>query len=430
MTQIVAIADDLTGAADCAAACAARGITATVVLHSSAEEPTTWPDAQIVSFDADTRCLSAERAAETTGELVRLQRKHAADAVLFKKVDSTLRGNLAAELSAVLPNCGRKSAADKQLSILLAPSLPAQGRTTVGGRLMVHGMPLHETDLWKNEVRESRSEIAAHLADANLSSRLIDIAAVRSGLDRLRAEMKQRAAEADVVVCDAETDDDLGAIALAAVGVGEFGAWSGSAGLASHLAQALAMESSDDGRPCAQFATGPTLFVVGSAASITREQAQELAAEAEVVTVLIEPARLEAENEVKRILDGLRLGRDVLMMLSDERCVAGEKQYLTQALSKQVVHCADIIGGLVATGGETARATLDTLGIRRLRLLGEVEAGLAVSITDGWSRSLPVLTKAGAFGSRDTLVRCRNFLRRLERGSTGQAKTPSLLREC
>jgi 4-hydroxythreonine-4-phosphate dehydrogenase len=69
------------------------------------------------------------------------------------------------------------------------------------------------------------------------------------------------------------------------------------------------------------------------------------------------------------------------------------------------------VGALVATGGETARAILDTWGIQRLRLLGEVEPGLPWSVTDGWRRALIVLTKAGSFGSPGTLLHCRDFLR-------------------
>jgi 4-hydroxythreonine-4-phosphate dehydrogenase len=93
-------------------------------------------------------------------------------------------------------------------------------------------------------------------------------------------------------------------------------------------------------------------------------------------------------------------------------------QILSAALARMVEPYADRIGGLVATGGESARAVLEAWGIHRLRLVSELEAGLACSVTEGWSGLLPVLTKAGAFGTPQTLLNCWGFLHRLDRSST------------
>jgi 4-hydroxythreonine-4-phosphate dehydrogenase len=117
-----------------------------------------------------------------------------------------------------------------------------------------------------------------------------------------------------------------------------------------------------------------------------------------------------------QIMQSLQSSRDVLLILSGgEHCSKYDEQVLPHALSDLVSKCAPFIGGLVATGGETARAVLDALGIHRLRLLGEVEPGLSFSVADCWARPLPIITKAGAFGSPQALVRCRDFLRELER---------------
>jgi uncharacterized protein YgbK (DUF1537 family) len=50
-----------------------------------------------------------------------------------------------------------------------------------------------------------------------------------------------------------------------------------------------------------------------------------------------------------------------------------------------------------------------------LRLVKELEPGLPFSITENWTRRLPVITKAGDFGNPQTLVHCRQFLRDLDR---------------
>jgi 4-hydroxythreonine-4-phosphate dehydrogenase len=78
--------------------------------------------------------------------------------------------------------------------------------------------------------------------------------------------------------------------------------------------------------------------------------------------------------------------------------------------------CADRVGALVATGGETARAILDAWGIQRLRLLGEIEPGLPWSLAECANRDVLILTKAGGFGTPGTLLRCREFLHKKARG--------------
>jgi 4-hydroxythreonine-4-phosphate dehydrogenase len=68
-------------------------------------------------------------------------------------------------------------------------------------------------------------------------------------------------------------------------------------------------------------------------------------------------------------------------------------------------------GGVIATGGDTARAVLAALGLPGIALFGELEPGVPV----GLAGALPLVTKAGAFGSRTTLVRAQEALHRLMR---------------
>jgi 4-hydroxythreonine-4-phosphate dehydrogenase len=114
--------------------------------------------------------------------------------------------------------------------------------------------------------------------------------------------------------------------------------------------------------------------------------------------------------------NALKLGKDVLVLLE-----AGDELdrrigvQLTAALGQLVRPFSELVGALTVTGGETARAVFDAWGISKLHVVGEVETGLPFSITSGWHRDLPVFTKAGAFGDRETFLRCRNFLNELVR---------------
>jgi uncharacterized protein YgbK (DUF1537 family) len=421
MAKMVAIADDLTGAADCAASSAARGCRAAVLLHSPDQRSEAhWPAADILSIDANTRCLPAERGSESIARLVHLcdwQQRDNPRYVLFKKIDSTLRGNVSAELSALLQARRSRKHANALLSILMAPALPAQGRTTVDGRVLVYGVPLEETDIWKAEARSAQSDIAKLLAGSGLSCGLIGIDIVRSSATCLREAISRTAEQMDVVVCDAETDEDLGAIASASAGQIALTALAGSAGLAFQIALKIDAAAVAENRKWC-FATGPTLFLVGTTASVSKQQARMLKQIPDVVTFHAGPGTLQTSqgNIQADFVQSLRSGRDVLLVLNEsEHCSISERQFLLQHFSDLIRQCEQFLGALVATGGETARTVLDALGIRRLRLLGEIESGLPISVTDSWARSLPVVTKAGAFGSPDALVRCREFLRGLKR---------------
>jgi uncharacterized protein YgbK (DUF1537 family) len=72
---------------------------------------------------------------------------------------------------------------------------------------------------------------------------------------------------------------------------------------------------------------------------------------------------------------------------------------------------AGSFGGLVATGGDTVYALLSKLGVHSIRLLDEVEPGVPLGITAG-AVSIPVVTKAGAFGNAKTLQRSLERLHR------------------
>jgi uncharacterized protein YgbK (DUF1537 family) len=72
-----------------------------------------------------------------------------------------------------------------------------------------------------------------------------------------------------------------------------------------------------------------------------------------------------------------------------------------------------LVSGVVATGGDTANALCSTLGAQALEILGEVEAGIPIMRIVG-ERSLPLVTKAGGFGSPaamgDALVKVKHYV--------------------
>lgn len=187
------------------------GLRATVSLARS-----THSDVDVLSIDAHTRVLAPEVAAARVRDWIG---RHANNPsiLLFKKIDSTLRGHLAIELATALE--ARRKIVPETVAIM-APAFPANGRTTVGGMHYVDGCPLHETELWKREGIRGEARIAAMIEGSGLKCALVDLSIVRGPRTTLNATMERIAASADVLICDAEREEDLAAIAAVAASLG------------------------------------------------------------------------------------------------------------------------------------------------------------------------------------------------------------------
>jgi uncharacterized protein YgbK (DUF1537 family) len=422
MKRMLVLADDLTGAADCGVACAGCGSRTIVALDDFRE-----CDADVVAVDANTRALEPQEAAAV---MERLIRRHAPghDWLIYKKIDSTLRGNVAAELKSVLAARMSVAGEGSHAVAVLAPAFPATGRTTVDGRQLVNDVPLSETDLWQYEHQSPPPSLMEMMHKAGLRSALVGLSAIRG--DNLRQVMSELARQVDVLVCDAETEADLRAIAHASMALGPRAVWVGSAGLAYHLPREAGLQRQATARP-AVVSSGPMLFVVGSGSSVSHRQALLLESWPDVISVRIAPGVLRAGEDLpewrahRAALDrAFSAGVDVLVTVgADERVESAQEPLLAAALGEMVRPFSNSVGALVATGGETVRAVFRAWGITGLQIMGEVEPGLPYSITAGWQRSLPVLTKAGGFGRPETLLHCREFLRALGAGSEMQASS-------
>jgi hypothetical protein len=86
-----------------------------------------------------------------------------------------------------------------------------------------------------------------------------------------------------------------------------------------------------------------------------------------------------------------------------------EGPLLARCLAQHLAPAMRDAAGLVLTGGETARAMLERLGITRLDVLGESEPGVAISCSTT-PRPQYIVTKAGAFGDAGSLARARQAI--------------------
>jgi len=382
---IAIISDDLTGAADSGVQLVRAGYRTAVVFRGSSLPAR--DDLDAVALDADSRPLPAGFAAKRVVEAAHSVR----DArVVYKKLDSTLRGPVAAELAAALEATRRETA-------VVAPAFPAAGRTTVGGVQMVHGTPVHETEFAddaKTPVRQGH--LPTLLADA-----IPEVVGLSVG-DLAAPEKVARAMrEFRCVVVDAQRDEDLEAF-VRAVPDPTAVLWAGSAGLAGALGTVYPGPHADAEPPPRPPARG-VLVVVGSLSGVVRKQLRRLEVERGHVAIPLtagEPGAVEnAAREARAALAEAGLAA----LCSDEK--RGSSEGVVEALAEAVELLSDegLFDALVLTGGDTAVGVARRLGAGGIRLEGEIESGVPVGALIG-PRPYRVVTKAGGFGGPGTLV--------------------------
>lgn len=388
------IADDLSGAADCAIGFALHGAHAVVVLD---EVPAEALQADVVAADADSRRLAPPAAAARS--VATWHQGEGPTRRLYKKIDSTLRGNWAAETAALVPLAGLA---------LVAPAFPATGRTTVAGRMLVNGRPLEGSDIWRLERLAGPADLCALLAAQGLRSALLPLDAIRSGSAALRARIEALAREGvQALACDAETEQDLAALAAASIDLTAPAFWVGSGGLARALAAQAPLTSNTPLPP--EPVGRPVLTMVGSLSGVSGRQTACLRERSGMAALTVPPQVLRdgpaharwAELQ-QAIAAPLQAGADLLLGIGrDDAFDPAEGPRLSTALAQLALPGFQHAGGLIATGGETARAMLAAAGIAALTLRREVEPGVPLSSSPA-RPGLParrIVTKAGAFGS-------------------------------
>ncbi|MFI6695029.1 four-carbon acid sugar kinase family protein [Streptomyces sp. NPDC050433] len=383
--RVLALADDLSGAAETAAALHLPG---RIVLGPAATEPPAEGEALVL--DLDSRQLTAEEAARTVREAVR---DVVPGTVLIKKTDSLLRGNLAPEAAAYAQGAD---------GLVIAPALPVAGRTVRDGVVHLHGIPLHATDAWRAETSPVPRSVAAALGDLRTAS--VPLAAVRAPRRDLTGRLHDLVEAGLRPVCDTETDADLDAITAAVLQLGPGIRLMGTGGLASALGRALG-DADAPSRDSSPEGDRPLLIVVGTAEPIAVAQIAQLT-EAGVRHIALPPDLL-AEPGAALPLPVDPSGITVVSVDNSQGIRPGSARPVVAGLARSVA-AVNRPADLVLTGGETARRVLDALGISRLRPVGQIHHGAVHCRTlDGRS----VVTRPGSFGDTGSLLRIARALR-------------------
>jgi uncharacterized protein YgbK (DUF1537 family) len=395
--MLAIVADDLTGAADTSACFADAGWRTVVPFTKIAPG-----NVDVLALSTESRDLADFEAAEAVYRAILTMAANAPPRWLYKKVDSAMRGHPCEELLAAMNALGTRRA-------LVAPALPAEGRTTRGGRQFINGLPIQASAFGGQSAPTSLLDIFAN--DRDLPVIHLPLGLVRQHPD---AVCEWMAADEDgILVADAETDADLDILAKAAAN-SDLQVLCGSAGFARRLAVALPQGR---GRKSPPRATKPVLIVAGSMHAATERQLGILAEQGVPVVQLPQEAIDNPDSALAGTLDtvaaALASGRITAVTTAGLRpSASGERTVAARladvATSPQV---REHVGGMVLTGGDVAAAVCGALHTQGLDLGGEIYAGQPWGrLIGGGMPDLPVATKAGSFGRDHALRMCAEFL--------------------
>src|SRR5262249_13687932 len=277
----------------------------------------------------------ADAARRVAGVARNLARTH-----FFKKIDSTLRGPIGADLDALLR-------ASSTAGALVCPALPSEHRVVVERVLTVGAVPVAETPIAEDPTfpRAICSSNAVDLLNPQIDRPFawIPLGRVREGAPPLTARLVRLSGM--VIVADAETDADLDALIEAVLALDAPPLLVGAAGLALALARRLGLAAARVDPPAGE----RWLIVAGSRHPATRRQV-DVAREAGLM-VLSTPDAAQADR------------------------AGAAAELAAQARARLDAERIDVV--LVA-GGETLVALYHALGAERLDLEGAPRPGLAL----------------------------------------------------
>lgn len=424
------IADDLTGANDTGVQFSKRGLSTMVVLDIDGVGVLA-DEADVVVIDTDSRWCDPDTAFSRVKAAAEVFGK-AGISTVYKKIDSTLRGNIGAELDAVMDVFEVDVA-------FVVPAFPATGRVTIDGQQLLRDVPLAEAEV--------ASDLLSPVTESHVPTLLarqtrrpvghVSIDEVGSGSDSLLQAFQTRIRAGDqIIVVDASDQVHLRTIATTVASLETRAIVAGSAGLAGELPAVLGMTPSDGEGAITNGCHG-ALVIGGSASPTARAQLEFARTSMGLPAIVIDSNDILAgldrddtrtQGMVEQARSSLSDGRDLLIFLGprakheqDSLDVQSQAHHNTEdsrritaylGLLARHILASCKVAGLVLTGGDTALAVCKGLGGIGITVLDEIIPGMPSGrLVGGPHAGLMIVTKAGSFGEEDAIVQAVRYIR-------------------
>ncbi|MGJ9384184.1 four-carbon acid sugar kinase family protein [Salipaludibacillus sp. CF4.18] len=427
--RIGIIADDLTGANDSGVQLSRYGLQTSVRFNLSNTDTRT-DDAIVI--DTDSRSIDQNKAYDRVRKAAGFLKENKFD-VIYKKIDSTLRGNLGIEVDAVYDEF-------QPDFVIIAPAYPKNGRKIKSGHLYLHDVPVNESEIANDPKCPVEDSHIGHVfqKQTNRPFGYIRNEEIRNGFSSVKAKMDEYAKKnIPYLVFDSETEEDLEKVARFVHDCEYNVIWLGSAGLANYLPEIYNIEEKVVNHTIEKN-NHPVLLVVGSVSSITRKQLEvflghELVEGVELTApLLISEQSWEKEIEIayQKAKTIFRKGKHVALFSTGdseaikEAQLIGENAGLTNTevsnlIVKRLGYLTDkliqdtSIKGIILTGGDTAKQVCQSIEVNGIQLIDEIETGVPIGKLIG-RNNIYAVTKAGAFGTEDTFMKSTKILQGVE----------------
>lgn len=397
MNRYLIIADDFTGANDTGVQLKRRGICTNVVFKS---DLLLNSDSSFV-IDTESRSLSEEDAYNKIKNILNNDELNNFKYVI-KKVDSTLRGNVASEIKAV----------DEEYNselVIFAPALPDLKRTTVNAVHMLNDIPIAKTEMAKDPLKPVFEDNITKILEKVYVEKVkhFNLQDVRNN--------EINFSSGRVFTFDAVTNEDMKIIIKTAINTNKKILWVGTAAMADNL---LEIEKT----------AKPVLGIVASVSSVTRTQVKH--AEEKGVSLVKLPIydfienKAEIHKYINRAEELLSQGKDVIILPTssydkeeyNKSNEIGNKSGMSRSeisnfinkiigsISKNIL-LKTSVSGVFLTGGETAIGFFNEAEALGSSIVQEIAIGIPLmKLVGGPFDGLRVVTKAGAFGGEETIT--------------------------
>ncbi len=428
------IADDLTGANDTALQFKLNGADTNILLNKNIESRQT-SESQAWAISTESRNVSPQEAFEKVKEATQLLVDEINPDFFYKKIDSTVRGNIAVEVLSMLEIL-------KWDAAIVMPAFPQEGRITVGGYHLLKGIPIERTEI----ARDPHSPIMESHLPTLLKSQLgenleslvgcIELKTILDGAGPILIALNTLIEEGKkIIIADCVSTTNLEQIILAMQKSNYKILPVGTAAAANVLSNEWFPQKELEEVLPVKLPKLPKFIVSGSATQITANQIDKLeqSEEFEENTLIIELDTKTIlagvqEELVERIVTNLGSSNIVLVHtskllinfdgFSDDTIdtnltksgLANEITNFLADLTKCVLEKKKAI--LITLGGETSYKCCNAIYANQLQLIDEVLPAIALSKSvnsDQW-----IVTKSGNLGGVNTLLEILDYFNKHE----------------
>lgn len=423
--KIGVIADDLTGGNGTGVKLSKLGYSVSTLVNYNNIPKNSGTNAVII--DTDSRYVEEHVAVNRVNTVVDNLIEWSVD-IMGKRIDSTIRGNIGAEIDALLEKVAKNTV------VILTPTYPESHRIVSGGFLLVKGVPVQLSDVSKDPVKPVLNSHVPSVIQAQSKNPVahVSLSFVLSGEQALAQELERKIkAGSKIIVVDGISDEDIETLANAMVSIAHVNFIPADPGpLTAAYVRAFGLKFKSNKK---------IIVTVGSVTTNSHEQLDYLVKKRHVKPVYVKPSELATaseswEAEVERVIK-LALQRmekeNIIVITTDspdstilDLAKIAEKEklsegYLAKRISDGLAKIARIlvlqsgfeIGGCFTSGGDVTASFCSVGLVEGIHLNEEILPLIAHGyFVGGHFDGIPIVTKGGTAGDLNAIYTCIKYL--------------------